>query len=155
MDQLPPNEPPVEDGDVDVLTKAYQHDAHKFLGTPHEDAPEVFAGVAANESVPLGADGDAARLSRPSGEPTPTVDNHETHHRLSLVDGRSRDVPDRFARDRLIRAVHGLITESDPDALHEGWLTSDVASAFNESIYYPYTSLKYHTLLVAALLDNY
>ena len=25
----------------------------------------------------------------------------------------------------------------------------------SESIYYPYTSLKYHTLLVAALLDNY
>jgi len=25
----------------------------------------------------------------------------------------------------------------------------------NESVYYPYTSLKYHTLLVAALLDNY
>lgn len=26
---------------------------------------------------------------------------------------------------------------------------------FNESIYYPYTSLKYHTLLTAALLDAY
>jgi hypothetical protein len=39
--------------------------------------------------------------------------------------------------------------------MHRRWLSSDVASSFNESIYYPYTSLKYHTLLVAALLDNY
>jgi hypothetical protein len=30
-----------------------------------------------------------------------------------------------------------------------------VAAAFNESVYHPYTSLKCHTLLVAALLDNY
>lgn len=30
-----------------------------------------------------------------------------------------------------------------------------MAALFNESSYYPYTSLKYHTLLVAALLDNY
>ncbi len=36
--------------------------------------------------------------------------------------------------------------------MHRAWLTSDVASGFNESIYYPYTSLKYHTLIVAALL---
>lgn len=155
MDQHPPIDSTVEDDDVDVLRKAYRHDAHKFHGTPHEDAPELFAGVAANESVPLGADGDAARLSRPGGQPTPTVDNHETHYRLSLVDGGSLHDPVRFARDRVERAVRGLITKSDPEALHMAWLTGDVASAFNESVYYPYTSLKYHTLLVAALLDNY
>jgi hypothetical protein len=39
--------------------------------------------------------------------------------------------------------------------MHRAWLESDVISAFNESVYYPNTSLKYHTLLVAALLDNY
>jgi hypothetical protein len=38
---------------------------------------------------------------------------------------------------------------------HGRWLDSDVAAAFNESVYHPYTSLKYHTVLVAALLDNY
>lgn len=155
MDQHKLLDAPEGDGDVDVLTKAYRHDVHKFLGTPHEDAPQLFAGVAANESVPLGADGDAARLSRPGGQPTQTVDNHATHHRLSLVDGRSLYDPDSFTRDRLKQALGGLIIESDPEALHETWLTSDVASAFTESVYYPYTSLKYHTLLVAALLDNY
>lgn len=76
-------------------------------------------------------------------------------HLAGCWTGQPRLDPGRSARDRVERAVHGLITESDPDVLHEGWLTSDVASAFNESVYYPYTSLKYHTLLVAALLDNY
>jgi hypothetical protein len=39
--------------------------------------------------------------------------------------------------------------------MHASWLTSDVASRFNESVYFPYTSLKFHVLLVASLLDNY
>ena len=48
-----------------------------------------------------------------------------------------------------------LLTEDDPETLHRAWLDSNVVSGFTESVYYPYTSLKYHTLLVAALLDNY
>ncbi len=59
-----------------------------------------------------------------------------------------------LSRPRLSEAVSGLLTGSNPEAMHP-WLTSDVASGFNERIDYPYTSLKYHTLLVAALLDNY
>ncbi|GAA3862905.1 hypothetical protein GCM10022627_10400 [Haloarcula argentinensis] len=39
--------------------------------------------------------------------------------------------------------------------MHRAWLDSNIVSAFTESVYYPYTSLKYHTLLVAVLLDNY
>ena len=30
-----------------------------------------------------------------------------------------------------------------------------MVTAFNESVYHPDTSLKYHTMLVVALLDNY
>ena len=48
-----------------------------------------------------------------------------------------------------------LIDIADAQAAHQQWLTSDVAAGFNESVYHPYTSMKYHTLLVAALLDNY
>jgi hypothetical protein len=51
--------------------------------------------------------------------------------------------------------VSELIDIKDAQTAHEQWLTSDVAAAFNESVYHPYTSLKFHTLLVAALLDNY
>lgn len=35
------------------------------------------------------------------------------------------------------------------------WLDSNVVSTFTESVYYPYTSSNYHTLLVADPLDNY
>lgn len=51
-------------------------------------------------------------------------------------------------------AVEELLTHDDPATLHRSWLTSGVASRYKESVYYPYTSLKYHTLVVAALLDN-
>jgi hypothetical protein len=52
-------------------------------------------------------------------------------------------------------AVRELVQVEDPVAMHGAWLSSDVAALFNESVFYPYTSLKYHTLLAAALLDNY
>ena len=51
--------------------------------------------------------------------------------------------------------MRSLLTVDDSETIHRTWLDSHVVSAFNESVYYPYTSLKYHTLLVAALLDNY
>lgn len=138
-----------------VMVAAYRHDAHKLNGEPHRTAPDSFHGVPVNQQVPLGADADASALSRPSGEPERTVANHDTHYRLSLLTGESAYDPDDFARPVLTEAISDLLTGSDPETMHRAWLTSDVASGFNESVYYPYTSLKYHTLLVAALLDCY
>ena len=89
------------------------------------------------------------------GEPEQTVKNHASPARLSLVTGAT--VADRGEVPASVEDVRGLVVPgcSDPAKLHAAWLTSDVASRFNESVYVPYTSLKYHTLLVAALLDNY
>ena len=143
------------DGGQNVMVAAYRHDAHKLNGETHDYAPDTFHGVPANQTVPHGADGDASALSRPNGKPEQTVDNHETHYRLSLLTGDSHYDPEEFLRPRISEAINDLLTGSDPEAMYRAWLTSDVASGFNESIYYPYTSLKYHTLLVAALLDNY
>jgi hypothetical protein len=108
-----------------------------------------------NESVPCGADGDAALLSRPEGEPEQTVKNHASPARLSLVTGSAVASPDQVPAS--LEDVCGLVVPGclEPAELHATWLTSDVAARFNESVYFPYTSLKYHTLLVAALLDNY
>jgi hypothetical protein len=50
---------------TDVMLAALRHDAHKFTGHNHSNAPERFAGVPVNQPVPKGADGDAAALSRP------------------------------------------------------------------------------------------
>ncbi len=139
----------------DGMIVAYRHDVHKMNGKPHDSAPETFAGVPVNQSVPVGADRDASALSRPSGKPEQTMDNHQTHYRLSLVSGESRYDPDKFSRPLIHETVQNLLAENDPEAMHRAWLSSDVVLGFNESVYYPYTSLKYHTLLVAALLANY
>lgn len=145
----------VESREEAVMSIAYRHDAHKLNGKPHKSAPKTFHGVPVNQSVPHGADGDASALSRPRGQPEQTVDTHETNYRLSLLTGSSHYDPEEFSRTTLADALDDLLMETNPEAMHRAWLTSDVASGFNESVYYPYTSLKYHTLLVAALLDSY
>ena len=137
------------------MLAAYRHDAHKFTGESHDDAREEFAGVSVNQSVPEGADGDAAALSRPQNKHEQTVPNHITHYRLSLLSGETAYDPGEFSRATVENEIADLIAIEDAQTAHTQWLASDVAAAFNESVYHPYTSLKYHTLLVAALLDNY
>lgn len=137
------------------LIDCYRHDAHKFNFERHEDAAATFAGVTVNQPVPHGADADAAALSRPSGAPEQTVPAHESHYRLSLLSGESRYDPGTFSRAAVKDGIRDLLTGDDPETIHRTWLDNDVASAFNESVYFPYTSLKYHTLLVAALCDSY
>ena len=136
-----------------ALVAAFRHDTHKLRGRKHASADEAVCGVRVNEAVPLGADRDAALLSRPDGEPEETVATHVSPRRLSLLTGAPVDASDAVpvATDE----VRGLVESADAPELHAAWLTSDVAARVNESLYYPYTSLKYHTLLVAALLDNY
>jgi len=140
---------------TDMMVQAYRHDAHKFNGESHENAREEFAGVAVNAEVPEGADGDAAALSRPLGWNKETVPTHDTHYRLSLLTGESAYDSREFSRQMTQSSVESLLRIEDAEAAHEAWLTSNVAAGFNESVYHPYTSLKYHTLLVGALLDNY
>jgi len=140
--------------DVVPLLAVYRHDVHKLRGWSHTAARDRVAGVRVNEPVPLGADRDAALLSRPDREPEQTLDAHASPGRVSLLTG---DVvlTGSVDADGLGAAVRELVRVEDPVAMHEAWLASDVAVLFNESVFYPSTSLKYHTLLAAALLDNY
>ncbi|EMA29079.1 hypothetical protein [Haloarcula japonica] len=139
---------------ADPMVAVYRHDVHKMNGRRHGSGAEVYHGVPVNEAVPRGADSDAALLSRPSGEPEQMVANHSSPYRLSLLTGESATESDRIeaAADGGFRS---LVVSDDAHRLHATWLTSDVAAAFNESVYYPYTSLKYHVLLTAALLSEY
>lgn len=139
---------------ADALLAAFRHDAHKFTGESHGDAREEFAGVPV-KTIPQGADGDAAALSRPQKKQEQTVPTHDDHYRLSLLTGETAYDPDGFSRATINSQVKDLIGTEDVETAHQRWLASDVAAAFNESVYHPYTSLKYHTLLVAALLNNY
>lgn len=136
------------------MVAVYRHDIHKLSGRSHAAALDEYAGVRVNEPVPLGADADAARLSRPAGDPEQTVKNHRSPYRLSLLTGETAATTDR------IKAAAGggfraLVAPDDPEELHARWLTSAVPAAYNEAIYYPYSSLQHHTLLTAALLDSY
>ena len=137
----------------DPLLVAYRHDAHKLMRESHSAASKTFEAVPVNQTVPHGADADAAALSRPSGSPTQTVETHVTHDRLSLLDTSTHGTS--IDARTLSASLPELLIQDDPEQLHHTWLTSAIAREFNESVYYPYTSLKYHTLLVAALLDNY
>ncbi|GGL64396.1 hypothetical protein [Halocalculus aciditolerans] len=139
--------------DVSIVS-VYRHDVHKSRGRSHENAVAEFAGVPVNEPVPLGADGDAALLSRPRGEPEQSVKNHSSPFRLSLVTGETATKVGRID-DGIGSALADLVQVEDPVEMHAAWLDSAVVSIFNESVYYPYTSLKFHTLLTAALVDNY
>jgi len=139
------------------LSKAYRHDIHKLFGRKHITARDEYDGTPINERVPLRADGEAALLSRPAGNPEQTVSNHYSPRRLSLLTGSSPPEADRlkFGLPWIEADIEQLIARTDPEVLHAEWLTDTLSAAVNESMYYPYTSLKYHTLLVAALLDNY
>ncbi|QSG07566.1 hypothetical protein [Halapricum desulfuricans] len=131
----------------------YRHDIHKLRGRAHETAAETYAGARVNEPVPGGADADAARLSRPPGEPEETVPAHASPVRLSLLTGQPVRPTSDLSPFRT--AARELATIDDPAAAHAAWLASDTTAARNETIHYPYTALKYHVLLTAALLSNY
>ena len=130
---------------------AYRHDVHKLRGRQHGAGRDELFDVPVNDPVPLGADRDAALLSRPEGEPEQTVANHASPARLSLLTGAVRETG---AVPVVETDIRPLIDGSPPE-LHAAWLSSDTASLVNESVYLPYSSLKYHVLLVAAVLDAY
>jgi hypothetical protein len=142
----------VSGSEVAPLVGVYRHDVHKARLRSHADAEDWVGGVRVNELVPLGADGDAAVLSRPRGEPSQTFEGHDSPYRLSLVSG---SISPQVESASVWPAVRDLIQVEDPVDLHASWLASREVGGFNESVYYPYTSLKYHTLLAAALFDNY
>lgn len=135
------------------LLAVYRHDVHKLRGRSHTDAAATVAGERVNEVVPLGADRDAALLSRPRGDPEQTLAAYESPFRLSLLTGEP--VTDETSVDAFRNAVCDLVEIEDPMVAHQAWLESDAAAVINEAMYYPYTSLKYHVLLTAALLSNY
>lgn len=160
-DELQPPSEVVQPTSGDVVTEedamlaVYRHDVHKARFRSHEAAAEEYGGVRVNEPVPMGADADAALLSRPAGEPVQTVDAHGSPFRISLLTGETAMRVGEVGPGDLDAEFRRLISIEDPVAAHEAWLGSSVATIFNESEYYPYTSLKFHTLLAAALLDNY
>lgn len=142
---------------VDSHVAVYRHDAHKFLRRSHEARHETYQGLRVNESVTHGADSDAAALSREGDEPSTQLDAHTRHDRLSLFTGRPVGEDGSYAPHdpEFEQRLRTLLAAEDPEAAHRAWLHGRLPAVFNESVHYPYTSLKYHTLLTAALFDAY
>jgi|GEM_PF-6250068 len=84
--------------------------------------------------------------------PTPVHGGDDIQVRILTVD--AADVVQATV-DSLPATFDRLVLSTDAEVLHSRWVTSQAAAAFNESVYYPYSSLQFHVLLVAALLDNY
>jgi len=137
------------------MLAVYRHDAHKMRGQSHSSAPDEWLGVRVNQEVPYDADAHAAAMSRPNGEPNQRLPGHETHYRRSIVTGDTAYDPDELSLQEKRSEISALLSIEDATEAHRSWLSSTVPAAFNESVYCPYTSLKYHTLLVAALVDCY
>ena len=137
------------------MLQTYRHDAHKFRGRSHDSGANRIAGVTVNLDVPFTADGDAAKMSRPSGRRRKTVDGHKTHYRLSVLTGNNQYDTGEFSLGAIEEQLHDLLAIDDAQRMHRRWLESSIPAGFNEDVYYPYTSLKYHTLLVGALVDLY
>jgi len=137
------------------MISVYRHDAHKMRGRSHSSGENRIAGVVVNKDVPYGADADGSAMSRPGGKPTATMEDSQTHYRLSMLHGDTHYDEDSFSLATQEPELKRLLAIDDAEAMHYNWLTSRVVSGFNESTYYPYTSLKYHTLLVAALVNHY
>lgn len=137
------------------MTAVYRHDAHKMHGRSHGNAPEEWHDISVNEDVPYSADIDAAAMSRPRGKPEQTLHGHETHYRRNLMTGKTAYDEEAFNLNRVAGDLEALLEERPVDETHRAWLENDVVGRFNEAVFYPYTSLKYHTILVAALVWHY
>jgi hypothetical protein len=136
------------------LLAVYRHDTHKMLNESHDDGTFTIGGVDVGAKAPYGADSDAAAMSRPPGKRT-NGSNGSKHIRRSLITGREvavgSDISPAGVRGRVAEFVAG----EDAEAMHADWLSADLPAFFNEWEIYPYTSLRYHTLLVAALTAAY
>ena len=98
---------------------AFRHDAHKFTGESHGEAREEFAGVPMNQSVPEGADGDAAALSRPQQKQKQTVPTHDDYSRLSLLTGETAYDPGKFSRATIKSEFRDLLAVEQAKTAHE------------------------------------
>lgn len=144
-----------EGTDLHTIQIAYRHDARKLEGGSLSTADETFADVRVNQPVPFHAERDATALSRARGTNVPSDAAHTSNTRYSLVTEQWQTGYTESSQRDIDRELHNLLTEPDPVALHRNWLTSRYAASFPEAVSEPTTSLKYHTLLVAALLSHY
>lgn len=134
------------------IKHAIRHDFHKMKGKKHnKNNPQHV--------VPMGADGNAGDMSRLKLKSKFNTNEEDaddvSNYRLSLIDGTN--LFEHGKRETLCEEIRREFryTDSPADVLYKKLLLCKSFSMFNEDVDYPYTSLKYHTLLTANLYWNY
>jgi hypothetical protein len=123
------------------MLAVYRHDAHKMRGQSHSSAPDEWLGIPVNQDVPYNADSDAAAMSRPNGKPEQVLHGHETHYRRVLFSGDTRYDEQNFSLQEYRPHLKSLLQGNEAVTMHEKWLQSPTVAAFNEAVYFSYTSL--------------
>lgn len=126
----------------DKMRKALLHDMHKVFKEKHNNKVR---------DIDTDADRDAANMSR-----HPKAKDDLTGEYLSLSYIVRRDMSERTRRRYTAHCQQEHLDSKLPTPeLHMQFLHDTVVGCFNEITSMPYTSLKYHTLLVCALHYNY
>ena len=128
------------------MLEVLRHDLHKIRAPGAPSHREAL-----HDKVALRADGFAAWISRNF-----LRDKFENQlYRKSLIfPARNLKNTRTLANARRVETVK-LFKESDPVELHTAVLNSKLLNLYSEAREFPYTSLKYHILLVAALYYNF
>lgn len=133
------------------LKKARQHDIYdKTHGVAHRLSKEP--------KLSTSADIDAAKMSRFGGGELFIGENDKVNnYRLCMLNGQSFYKKGMDIREDTIDSIHKEIFDEtlSSDSIFDNLLKSQYVSKFNESVDKPFTSLKYHTLLVSGLHYNY
>lgn len=127
------------------IKKALFHDAHKVFRTKHNTLNEI--------KLSTSADVDAAKLSRPVMANKRDKMNGNYLNK-SFISEKFYTEKDRREFEKYFVREY-LRSNDDTQILHEKFINDSILSNFNEITSMPYTSLKYHSLLVTALHYNY
>ncbi len=135
------------------------HDFHKIHGIAH-DSEDIH--------IPNKVDQKASQMSRPKNPNKMERDNSDVinNYRISLINGQSFYAHSNEEKKLIFEKEKEYLESKETDAeLYERLLLCDMLSKFNEAIFkindeegwglwLPYTSLKYHSILVASLHWN-
>jgi len=126
----------------DEIRKAILHDMHKIFKLKH-----------IKDEIDTSADGDAAMMSRHKNAYDKNKQNGKFLNQSFITEKRFTE-QDR--KQFIVYCTDEYIESNDTTLeLHTKLLIDKIISNFNEITPMPYSSLKYHTLLVCALHFNY
>lgn len=137
-----------------TVLNSLRHDFHKTHGASHESSLK-YEGI----KVSFSADKVGGSMSRKFNNRRHNNQDglsrsDDSHYRISLITKERTYQKGKTDWPNVKKEVEGLYTLKDVEKAHKAFLNSKTLTLYNEDYYNPYTSLKYHTLIVTALAHN-